>query len=70
MEKLARVRWKMGQTLLPEHFQALEESVGAEAALRFQVHGLPAYGVAGLAFIETAVKSSGSTEKWVKFPEV
>lgn len=27
-------------------------------------------GVAGLAFIETAVKSSSSSEKWVKFPEV
>ena len=27
-------------------------------------------GVAGLAFIETAVKSSSSSEKWVKFPDV
>ena len=27
-------------------------------------------GVAGMAFIATAVKSSQSTEKWVKFPEV
>ena len=27
-------------------------------------------GIAGLAFIETAVKSSGSDEKWLKFPEL
>lgn len=27
-------------------------------------------GVAGMAFIETAVRSSASSEKWVKFPEV
>ena len=27
-------------------------------------------GVAGLAFIETAVKSSAGEEKWVKFPSL
>ena len=27
-------------------------------------------GIAGLAFIETAVKSSGSDDKWLKFPEL
>ncbi|NNE45123.1 MAG: gfo/Idh/MocA family oxidoreductase, partial [Rhodothermales bacterium] len=27
-------------------------------------------GVAGMAFIETAVKSSKSNEKWIKFPEL
>ncbi len=27
-------------------------------------------GVAGMAFIETAVKSSQSTDKWIRFPEV
>ena len=27
-------------------------------------------GVAGMAFIQTAVKSSQSSEKWVKFPDV
>ena len=27
-------------------------------------------GIAGLAFIETAVKSSGSDEKWLKFPKL
>jgi len=27
-------------------------------------------GIAGLAFIETAVKSSGSDEKWLRFPEL
>ena len=27
-------------------------------------------GVAGMAFIETTVKSSASEQKWVKFPEI
>ena len=27
-------------------------------------------GIAGLAFIETAVQSSSSEEKWLKFPEL
>ena len=27
-------------------------------------------GIAGLAFIETAVKSSASDQKWLKFPEI
>ena len=27
-------------------------------------------GIAGLAFIETSVKSSASDQKWLKFPEL
>ncbi len=46
--KLARVRWKMGQTLLPDHFIAQEDALSAEDALRFRMRGLPAYGVASL----------------------
>lgn len=46
--KLARVRWQMGQTLLPEHFAAQEEALLADAALRARTRGLPAYGIASL----------------------
>jgi type VI secretion system protein ImpJ len=51
--KLARVRWEMGQTLLPEHLKAQEESVLAATTLRFNMLGLPAYGVGNLALNET-----------------
>ncbi|MGK0189600.1 MAG: putative dehydrogenase [Verrucomicrobiales bacterium] len=55
--------------------------LAAAGAISDQIDGKPAPdggydfpnaddGVAGLAFIETAVKSSASSEKWVKFPEV
>jgi len=43
-DKLARVRWEMGQTLLPENFLAQEESLIADTILRFRMSGLPAYG--------------------------
>ncbi len=46
--KLARVRWQMGQTLLPEHFAAQEESLLADASLRLRARGLPAYGIVSL----------------------
>jgi len=46
--KLSRVRWSVGQVLLPEHFRALEVSLGAEAAARAAAMGLPSYGVARL----------------------
>ncbi|MCE5335609.1 MAG: type VI secretion system baseplate subunit TssK [Desulfobacteraceae bacterium] len=48
IDKLGRVNWEMGQTLLPEHLIAQEESLAAEAALRFRTRGLPDYGVARL----------------------
>lgn len=46
--KLARVRWRMGQTLLPDHFVAQEDAFFADSALRFRLRGLPAHGVASL----------------------
>lgn len=46
--KLARVRWYLGQSLLPEHLTANEQSLWAEGHLRAFVHGLPDYGVARL----------------------
>ncbi len=46
--KLARVRWFLGQSLLPEHLVASEQSLVAESHVRSSVHGLPDYGVARL----------------------
>lgn len=51
--KLARIRWEMGQALLPEHFIAQEEALLADTILRFRSGGLPAYGIAGLKWNET-----------------
>jgi type VI secretion system protein ImpJ len=53
--KLARVRWKMGQTLLPEHFLAQEEALVADVIMRFRMNGIPAYGVAALKWNETLI---------------
>jgi type VI secretion system protein ImpJ len=57
--KLARVRWQMGQTLLPEHFLIQEESLEAELRLRVELGGLPAYGVGRLHWSE-ALLAQGS----------
>jgi type VI secretion system protein ImpJ len=42
---MTRVFWHMGQALLPEHFYAQEEALRAESALRFNLLGLPAWGL-------------------------
>jgi type VI secretion system protein ImpJ len=52
-EKLARVRWEMGQTLLPEHLLAQEESILSDTVLRSRMQGLPCYGVGELKLNET-----------------
>ncbi|MFL5352446.1 type VI secretion system baseplate subunit TssK [Archangium sp.] len=57
--KLARVRWQVGQTLLPEHFRAQDESLSAEARLHAQLSGLPQVGIASLAWSE-ALLAEGS----------
>jgi type VI secretion system protein ImpJ len=44
-ETLAPVKWEMGQPLLPQHLHAQEQSLLADTSLRFQVSGLPSYGV-------------------------
>ena len=54
--ELARVRWKMGQTLLPEHLEAQEGALLQESALRFRLHGLPAYGIASLRWNEALLR--------------
>lgn len=53
IDKLGRVQWEMGQTLLPEHLAAQEDALAAEAVLRFRAIGLPDYGVARLQWNET-----------------
>jgi type VI secretion system protein ImpJ len=57
-DKLARVSWKMGQTLLPEHLLAQEDSLLANTVLRFRVQGLPCYGIGNLVLNE-ALLSEG-----------
>ena len=52
-DKLARVCWKMGQTLLPEHLLALEDSLLANTVLRFRMQGLPSYGIGKLILNES-----------------
>ncbi len=50
--RLARVHFFAGQTLLPEHFAAQEQSITEEAALRVHLFGLPDCGVARLRIKE------------------
>lgn len=52
-DKLARVCWKMGQTLLPEHLLAQEDSLLTNTVLRFRMQGLPSYGLGKLIVNET-----------------
>lgn len=52
-DKLARVSWKMGQTLLPEHLLAQEDSLLANTVERFRSQGLPWYGVGKLNLNES-----------------
>ncbi|AKQ65485.1 hypothetical protein A176_002397 [Myxococcus hansupus] len=48
LQKLARVRWQIGQTLLPDHFRAQEGSLAAEVRLYAELAGLPVLGVGAL----------------------
>ncbi|WNG58161.1 type VI secretion system baseplate subunit TssK [Archangium gephyra] len=50
--KLARVRWQVGQTILPEHFRAQDEALSAEAKLHAELSGLPQTGIASLTWSE------------------
>ncbi len=51
-DKLARVCWKMGQTLLPEHLVAMEDSILANTVQMFRIQGLPSYGISKLVLNE------------------
>ncbi|NRD65959.1 type VI secretion system baseplate subunit TssK, partial [Corallococcus exiguus] len=55
--KLARVRWHVGQTLLPEHFVAQEDALDAEIRLHATLSGLPSYGIANMAWNESLLQS-------------
>lgn len=57
--KLARVRWQVGQTLLPEHFRAQDEALSSEARLHAELSGLPQIGIASLSWSE-ALLAEGS----------
>jgi type VI secretion system protein ImpJ len=46
----ARVHWRMGQALLPEHFFAQEGSLREEGLLRARLGALPAWGVGALTW--------------------
>mgnify|MGYP000853149791 FL=1 len=54
--KIAPVRWYLGQTVLPEHFVALQELTAAASELRARVSGLPHYGIAQLSFSEPLLR--------------
>jgi type VI secretion system protein ImpJ len=54
--ELARVRWQLGQTLRPEHFEAQESALSHECAVRFRLHGLPGYGIAALRWNESLLR--------------
>lgn len=57
--KLALQRWNAGQVLEPEHFRAQEEALLGAIGLTDRLHGLPAYGVARLAWNAEALASQG-----------
>jgi len=57
--KLARVRWQVGQTILPEHFRAQDEAFSSEARLHAELFGLPQVGIASLVWSE-AMLAEGS----------
>ena len=56
IDQLARIDWKMGQTLLPEHFLAQEDSLTADVATRFTLLGVPFYGVGRLKWNESLLE--------------
>lgn len=46
--KLARVRWYLGQSLLPEHLMASEQAMSAESHVRGLISGRPEFGLVRL----------------------
>ncbi|MBN1209781.1 MAG: type VI secretion system baseplate subunit TssK [Myxococcaceae bacterium] len=57
--KLARVRWQVGQTLLPEHFRAQDEALSSETRLQAELSGLPQVGIASLIWSEALLAEGG-----------
>jgi type VI secretion system protein ImpJ len=56
MQKIGHVRWFLGQTVLPEHLQALDARADAAALLRARLSGLPPHGVAELSLSEPLLR--------------
>lgn len=54
--KIAPVRWYLGQTVLPEHFIALQQLIDASCELRGRAQGLPHYGIAQLTLNEPLLR--------------
>ncbi len=52
---LARVHWKMGQSILPEFFVSQEESLLRDSILRFKATGLPFYGITRLKWNDSLI---------------
>ncbi|PPD21738.1 MAG: hypothetical protein CTY24_07280, partial [Methylobacter sp.] len=50
--RLPRVFWAMGQTLLPAHLRTQEDSVLADSALRFSLQEAPSFGLYRLQWNE------------------
>lgn len=53
-----RILWSIGQTLLPEHMQGMEDSLLSDVAVRSTLSGLPFHGYSGLVF-GSALSTSG-----------
>lgn len=54
-DTLARVHWKMGQSILPEFFVTQEESLLRDTALRFKASGVPFYGITNLEWNDALI---------------
>ncbi|MBC7975115.1 MAG: type VI secretion system baseplate subunit TssK, partial [Myxococcales bacterium] len=52
---LSRVHWRLGQALLPEHFERQELGLAREIELRFAQLAPPAWGVAQIAWDEASL---------------
>ena len=53
--KLARFRWQLGQSLLPEHFSAAEDSLQSQIRFSAELQGLPYRGIAALAWNQSLI---------------
>ncbi|MCG8683536.1 MAG: type VI secretion system baseplate subunit TssK [Desulfobacterales bacterium] len=54
-DTLARVHWKMGQSILPDFFVTQEESLLRDTILRFKSIGVPFYGIGSLEWNSTLI---------------
>lgn len=54
--KIAPVKWYLGQTVLPEHFVALQQLAEAACELRSRTSSLPSYGIAQLSWNEPLLR--------------